>query len=371
MRAVFALTITAAHARGIFPLIISIFRELADFPANLLREHWYELSKLEKKMSQAIRIDGTQGRQELTPNGLDPTGSWSDAILAGFPHLLLWSLLWLPEILVAANLLPSEDPTTKALYDGLSVGVILVLLGALIIAWRRGWPRWSASWYPYFWGLAIPVFAALSKIWDAISQANILGEIIVQVIVPLLIAWGLYRVTRQDRVKGLLTVLPFVIVLWQPMQEFVPQSIKSPLNFGMMTVAALVAAFILRLGSWQLGFWLLICTNLLVGLPNAYVSVYQRGDIPFTTIGPHLDEVIISFIPHMLAVSTLVIGPQLARSFREIGMRSGRTGAWSYRLTLFGLLLVLAGNLSSFFIAVQIIGYGVQARRSFEGSASS
>jgi hypothetical protein len=31
-------------------------------------------------------------------------------------------------------------------------------------------------------------------------------------------------------------------------------------------------------------------------------------------------------------------------------MRSGTTGRWSYRLSLFGLLLVLAGNLSSFFI---------------------
>jgi hypothetical protein len=350
MRTVFALTMTDARTRGIPPLITSLFRELVDFPANLLHEHWHEMTKVEKTMTDAIRIDGTPGGQGLTSNKQNQPGSWHDAILAGIPHLLLWSLILLPELLFAAGLLSSEDPTMEVFYYVLTVGVILVLISALIIAWRRGWPRWSASWYPYFWGLAIPVFTVLSKYWDAISQANILGEIIIQVIIPLVIAWGLYRVTRQDRVKGLLTALPFMIVLWQPMHEFVPARFTVLLNFGMMTITALVAATILRLGSWQTGVWLVIGAGLLVGFPNAYIGIYHGGMLPYTAPGPNLVEVMRSYIPHLLAVSTLVIGPLLARSFREIGMRSGTTGRWSYRLSLFGLLLVLAGNLSSFFI---------------------
>lgn len=66
--------------------------------------------------------------------------------------------------------------------------------------------------------------------------------------------------------------------------------------------------------------------------------------------GPNWIQVLRSFLPHWVAISTLVIGPLLARYFREIGFRIQPQGLWLYRLVLLGLLLMLVSNVVCSFI---------------------
>jgi hypothetical protein len=185
---------------------------------------------------------------------------------------------------------------------------------------------------------------------DVSRAADVFSEFAAFFLLPVVIAWFLYRVTRLDPIKGLLTVLPLLVLIWTINMEFVPDQIEVPITMTSMIVASLAAAALLRLSNWRIGLWLVILVIALVGLLYSYAGIYHGGSLPFSAPYPNPVEVLKNFMPQFLAVSTLVLGPLLAVSFRGIGLHSGLRGLISYRLVLLGMLFILASVLANYFM---------------------
>ena len=115
----------------------------------------------------------------------------------------------------------------RILSTGLTVLLIACLLAIFILAWRRRWPAWSATWYPVFLCSAAAVAVGLSA-WLTQGQLDfsISQEVVMYLWIPLAIAVLLYAVTRLDPLRGLLAALPVIYLLWHTNMESVPDSIE-------------------------------------------------------------------------------------------------------------------------------------------------
>lgn len=351
MRAVFECAIHEARGRRWLTPVAILLRELLDLPSSLLYQYWRVFQRREARMSNWIGLDNLLDEQFAIDEDTPPAATRKDMMLAVVPFILLAIFTSLPQLLVLADLTTWGSRALEILSIVIGVFFVLLFLGGLIIAWRADWPRWSASWYLFFGVLLISPLIILSNYFEDVSRAaEIFNEAAAFFLLPVLIAWFLYRVTRQDPIKGLLVVLPLVVLIWTPNMEFVPDHIEAPITMAALIIAALAAAAIFKLGDWRISLWLLMLVVALVGLLFSYAGIYHGGSLPFSAPYPNLVEVLKNFMPQFLAVSTLVIGPLLAVSFRGIGLHSGLAGQISYRFVLLGMLFILASVLANYFL---------------------
>ena len=112
-------------------------RELKDLPSSLIRQHWLAIRKEKVPMTTLTESNGIQ-IEERQP------GAWGVAFLAGLPHLLMGLLIGLGKLSVFDVYQTSQ---TISVIIGLALALLVVAM--LMLAWRRGWPLWSASWYLY------------------------------------------------------------------------------------------------------------------------------------------------------------------------------------------------------------------------------
>ena len=314
MQTVFANVASEAARRGAMSLARACLRELRDLPASLVREHW-----------DALRTKG------VAMNEISQPGSWPDAALAGLPHLLV----------VALALLPLGTVQNRSTVYPVFLFILpFFILAALALAWRRGWPRWSASWYVYV-GIVVIL----------LPQRALFA-------VPLIFAGWLYGITRQDQIKGLLIATPLMLLFWSPVLEFVEPTIHNSIQLGMVLLAAALAVAIVRLNNVRIGLWLALDASLLTGLLAAYARTYWHNLPPEYSEPPTLAALAGRFAPQMLVGSALVIGPLLFWGLGEIGKRSGRAGMSGYRLALGGLALNLFGILGYYWQIAAIVGPG-------------
>jgi hypothetical protein len=116
-------------------------------------------------------------------------------------------------------------------------------------------------------------------------------------------------------------------------------------------LAGLAAVGVLRLNRLDAGLALVLGMTVLVGLPYAYLGIYMGGALPFSEPGPSLAAVFKNYIPILAISASLVLGPLLACIFRDLALRSVPYDAWSYRLSLFGLLMLLLGVMFASYIS--------------------
>jgi hypothetical protein len=257
----------------------------------------------------------------------------------------------IPQLVVVAGWATWDAAYLPTTLNALGVMVLIVTLGVMIYAWRAGWPRWTATWYLLFMILAFSPLMLLSSYFeDSSLMADVFSELLAALILPLIIACVLYLVVRHDPIKALLAVTPIVVLIWQPNMEFVPDQIEAPINITSLFLAGLTTVTLIRWVQWRPGLWLVVLLNAVVGMMFAYAGIYHGGTLPYVAPGPSFMEVLKNFIPQFLAVSTIILGPFLAASFRCIGRNSGTKGNYGYHLVLLGMLLVLAGSLANFFI---------------------
>jgi len=69
--------------------------------------------------------------------------SWGEAIIAGIPHLLMALLIGIGKLF--DQIIQINQNISIVL--GITLGVVVTAL--LILARRRDWPLWGASWYFY------------------------------------------------------------------------------------------------------------------------------------------------------------------------------------------------------------------------------
>jgi hypothetical protein len=327
MCAVFTEAACEAVSHGGVSFARLCWREMSGLLSSIAAEYWHSIRRQGARAPMSDTIP-------LPNSGLRPApGSWTDAVLAGLPHLLV--------VILAALPLGTVQSGTTA-YSVFLFILPFFILPALVVAWRRGWPRWAASWYVY---------------------AGIIVILLPQIAlfaVPLLIAGWLYRVAQRDQIKGLLFATPLMLLFWSPVLEFVRPTLHNSIQLGMIALAGAVAIAIVRSNNVRLGLWLALDASLLTGLLAAYARTYWHDLPPEYSAPASLAALAGLFAPQLVMGSALVIGPLLFWALREIGKRSGRAGRLGYRLALGGLMLNLFGILGYYWQALSIIGPGQQ-----------
>ena len=302
-------------------------------------------------MAHSLEVRSHFGHSSSFQMGDSQKTSWGEAVLGGLPHLLTGLVVGLPLLLATAGLSNQGSTLVSFLMKGLSVVYFLAILGSFSLAWRQGWPRWVASWYLY-WGLApLMAFGALINRWETGNTWEKINALLSQVIIPLVIAYLLYRITRYDRIRGLLAAIPLMMAVWTIYLEFVPDGPEGVTWVGSWVLAGLAAVGVLRLNRLDAGLALVLGMTVLVGLPYAYLGIYMGGALPFSEPGPSLAAVFKNYVPILAISASLVLGPLLACIFRDLALRSVPYDAWSYRLSLFGLLLLLVGVVVASYIS--------------------
>jgi len=354
MQVVFADGISESRERGSLALGSFFLRELADLPGNLLREHWFELLGRETVMYAKLKMGADlAGGASLRDDDYQPA-SWLQAGLAGLPHLLV-ALILLPGVLMAYGLLPGFQSAWNVLGIVWAVCLGLMTLGILIYVWRKGWPRWGASWYVYAVMLAVGGLLAVFQFGESTLGDVILG-ILLFALFPIGMAIFFYLVARKDHIKGLLLALPFMAIFWFVFLEFVSNRLELLLTLLAFLFSGLVALVIVRLGDWKLGIWLALGLTLISGLGASFAYFYHVEYPPGVNFSPppaNLSSFADFYFPQLLGSTTLILGPLLLWWLWQLGKRSGHMGVLGYNLIFIGMLLILMSNIGNFWLVTQ------------------
>jgi len=73
-----------------------------------------------------------------------------------------------------------------------------------------------------------------------------LMDFLMVVVFPPVIAYGLVRVARAGRLKGILAALPIMLVAWVITNEFVPDAPEGIVSLSSWLVAGIIALLIVR-----------------------------------------------------------------------------------------------------------------------------
>lgn len=226
-------------------------------------------------------------------------GTWSAALLAGLPHLLYALTRYIPTFLMLADLnaanaladrlfqftqsfppawwlltrLARDDywNTSRAFIEIWSWAFTLFVLALALIAWRRGWPRWSATPLGY---VLIVLFEISLNIWRDDRSTSLSAMIVLTGYICLIVWWA-----RRDTLAGLLAVLPlYPMFIWLLAMDGVRGTYGEGYYYlfvGM--VMALVVGAAIRRGSLAFGLGLLVIALLVLGLGVGYASVFYSN----------------------------------------------------------------------------------------------
>jgi len=319
-----------------------ILRELFQLPGSLAGVYMWSMSAGQGRQVTVSSVGGGG------TSGVNPPGEgWGASFMAGLPHLFMGILILSFEIIFGIQVI-----NQNVLYL-LLICFSLSLIGVLIYSISRGWKSWSASWIIYMFIMAILL---LSQVANAIPHTIIRDNAWVYevqvLLLPLILAYLLYKIASRDRLRGLLAAIPPMAILWLYFLEFVPTLQKS-LAWGWMFLLAFTATvMMLRTRRFSVALGLAMAIPVLGGFPFVYLGVYMGGTLPFSEPGPSLLEVFRQYLPFLAMVLTIVLGPQLAVKLRAVGLKSAKMGGKIYyRLALGGILLGLAMTLVQWVIS--------------------
>jgi hypothetical protein len=335
MEEVFNAGLEEAYEQGV--LMGFVLREIFRLPGSLVGVYIWSL-RAEHGMQMATSSTGGGGTTGVPM----PGEGWGTPLMAGLPHLLMGI------IIVSFTIIGAMEGINQEVFgDLLVILVSLLLLGVLIYSIYRGWKRWSASWITYMFIFAVSL---LSLAVNALAPSNtgnnewLYGVLTISI--PLMLAYLLYKIACIDRLRALLAALLPMMIIWAYFQEFVPV-IPQALAWGWMFSLAFVATvMMLHTKQFSAALGLAMAVPILGGLPFVYLGVYMGGTLPFSEPGPNLSEVFRQYIPFLVMVQAMVLGPLLAVKLRAIGHKTSEAGGKIfYRLALGGLLLGLVFTL--------------------------
>jgi hypothetical protein len=276
--------------------------------------------------------------------GENQPASWREAFLAGLPHLIV-AFVFLMVALASSTWI--EDGSLKMMEIAALV-LIWSGIGAVVVAaffaWRKGWPRWAASYY-FYWFLAIgaPILLIFQNM-DNDFGYRVMDVLLMVVYILALVVW-IYAVTRRDSIKGLLMIAPAAVLFWSFQFEFMADEFTIPLRVGMFLIIAMAAVLIARFGSWRLGIWTVIGASMVVGLPISYFRTFHHN-IPPQHFNPATAESLSErFVGTLFWSALLIVAPLLIWALLELSKRLGQRGKLGYRLIFTGILINLTSTL--------------------------
>lgn len=322
-----------------------LLRELFDLPASILREHFYAFRSGNAGLHPSLAGSTSTGSVSLGPHSSLPPAGW-EVLLAGLPHVLL---------ALAMGLLPLIRAVTGSAFHPLDIVIMLALLAAAILALlltvlRRG-RVWAASWFSYWF---VAVFMAVLRGHEALFPGRgfeyHMEGFVVNVVFPLIFAFFLYTVARNDRLKGLLAAMPLTLIVWLPYLENTPHTIIDPVAKSLVQLVGWLllggaAAYTVRARRLSVSVGLALLPLLLCAPVIVWLAVYQGGVLPFIENGPSLAAVMQFYLRTLWITASLLLGPQLAVSFRAFSRQTAPIALWFYRLAMAGLLLVFIAAL--------------------------
>ncbi len=207
-------------------------------------------------------------------------GSWTSAALAGLPHLLYALALYLPLLITVTLALPDyHGPALPAFW--------LMVAGALLLARRLGWPRWSSSWIGY--GLAF-LLDQITRLLPG-GTLSLLAGLAWLTLTTILLLW----LARRDWISGLLAVLPVTPMwIWPSLSGKASLTLETAaLYFSVSLMLSLSVVAIMRLGRWQTALLLILALILATSKPASLGAAYsgsldlayQLNPAPWS--GPH------------------------------------------------------------------------------------
>uniref|UniRef100_A0A7C4PLY2 Uncharacterized protein n=1 Tax=Anaerolinea thermolimosa TaxID=229919 RepID=A0A7C4PLY2_9CHLR len=284
-----------------------------------------------------------------------PPSIWSDALLAALPYVLIGLAQGVPLVFSASELSDSASPPISIISGVFFALLILSLPVSFLLARAQNWPLWSASWVP-LWALGVILFEEWARGW--LTGKNTwfsLMDFLMVVVFPPVIAYGLVRVARAGRLKGILAALPIMLVAWVITNEFVPDAPEGIVSLSSWLVAGIIALLIVRSQRLDLALLSVIGLMLVSGWAHTWNGIYLGGMLPFSEPAPTPAAVFRAFVPLFSFVCAIGLGPQLAQALRELGLRGGlHEGLPAYRLSLGGIFLLILTAL--FYIHAQVNG---------------
>jgi hypothetical protein len=313
---------------------------------------------------------------------------WGASFMAGLPHLLIGV------IIVSTEVVYQLSRMTQNVFSIFFVAIFsLFLIGVVIYNRSKGWKSWAASWIVYMFIMAILI---LSQVANAIPHSIIKNNAWVSeaqtLILPLVLAYLLYKIACKDRLWGLLAAVVPMAMFWFLFLEFVPTLQKAMAWMWIMFLAFIATVLMLRTKRFSTALLLAMAVPVLGGFPFTYLGVYMGGSLPFSEPGPSLQVVFRQYLPFVVMILTLVLGPQLGVRLRIAGHHCAQAGGKIfYRLALGGILVglfygclkavdKLSGFSSSLIveevlivsaIALYLVGYGLLTRATLKSRPPS
>jgi|GEM_PF-5795554 len=265
MQAVFGVALEEARQRSPLRWLALFGRELRDWPPAIWREHLRE-RKGNMKTDKFSAKENSLNTNERQP------GTWVAAFLAGLPHLLVGLLIG------GGKMLGDSNPVNQPIMAGVGITLGILVMAMLVIAWRGGWPLWSASWYLYgTWVILALINLVIERLHLEASwrYSN-----------ALLFLWfgfclaGYVSLLIKSKLHGLVAIAFIFPFLGIQMLEFIPNAIEGWLALGLGVTFALTCGIGVRLGDYRASLGLVLGVNALAALSLAYVGEYQAKDLP-------------------------------------------------------------------------------------------
>jgi hypothetical protein len=248
-------------------------------------------------------------------------GTWGEAALAGLPHVLF-------PLVSAGALIPRYLRLMRINEDAPMLpfaGVVVAIFLALVVARRRHWPRWAASWIGY--GLMVPWIAPFGLGYGYTITSWLSSRMPTIVEGPFLVALVLsslgvgFFLAGRDRLRGLLVALPAVPMCWCWVDSVAAHSaLGLPLLIGAGVATALTANVIVRWGHKQVGIGLALLVNLLTRVPFTYVRLFHHDYMP-PPVPPTMLGSIAAVVRDVVVGAVLVSGPVWGSALATRGRR--------------------------------------------------
>lgn len=221
-------------------------------------------------------------------------------------------------------------------------GMLGALVAAMLLAWRKQWPLWSASWLGY--AVLFAFFASSFALASLFATVTLQFDYLLAVL-PVVIVLGV-TVFQRRPLYGLLGSLPF-LVLWERFFTFELVLGGAWVFAGVWLLAALTAGGIVWLHTMRHAVVLVVVFHLISGVAFAL----GRGYLPYrwpelhVRQAPTWQELVNDFVPLTLALIALTLAFLLLHPLRRLAMVLEGDGRRIHILLLGGAVVAVGGRI--------------------------